>query len=237
MIDTARIVGIVYAVIVAFVSFYFFGPLSSAADTVYREYIPHCEIDQVGSTAVIHQRDSMERVTGTPVRITNSSGECAVQAAVGTWYTESGHQIIIATANTWPATATSAWTTPDSILTRFGSINRLMANLMPLVVVLGFIGTAAITAVSSTSVRGGISSAVTGEVLILIVALVTASLLPTLLQAIVDSAGTLKGQFLVTSGFGTIITLIISILPLLINVSILGIFLVRGGRYLRSRYG
>lgn len=223
-----RIGGVIAAVVMAIVAFNFYNPLVAGADTIHREFDPHCLFDTGETTKIIHQVDSVTKKVTAKATLTDSSGECKVTAATGKWYTESGTEINIATENTWPSTSTSQWATPDNILTRFGNINKLVISLAPLLIVVGMLTMAASLGLQAATGIGNLGASIIDQVVGLAVALVAVNMAPSFFDGVVTASTVHGGQFSVTAFFGAIQNIIMGLIPLIAVLGFVGYLVIRG---------
>ena len=116
------------------------------------------------------------------------------------------------------------WTSVPSLMTQFGGIGKLILSVMPIVVLVTYLGTAGMGLVEYGRglSSGGIVNAVGGSVLSLIVQVVILQVLPTVLDAIVGSARVTGGQYTVTSTFSSVINIVFAAIPILLVVALLG---------------
>ena len=153
--ESQKVKGIVYAVVIAILGLVFYSPLTGGADTLFREFIPHCETS-TGQTAVVGKvisgandgsvfsLDATCKVPATTVaadadkvKLDNGT-EFAITAA--------------ATAQAIPSLKGTAPVQPPSALLQFASINRLLIQLLPLLLVISFIGSGVM---SGMNISGG----------------------------------------------------------------------------------
>ena len=150
--------------------------------------------------------------------------------------TESGStvQVTIPTGSTLTLldgviATTNEWQPVDAALTRFSSINRLLASLLLLLITTSYLAIAALGAVNVSRGQEMMKSAITGEVIILVGALVGVALVPEIFGAIVDANDVSEsGRLTVTARFGNITGLIFSILPILLTLSVMALVAIRG---------
>ena len=146
------------------------------------------------------------------------------------------------TAQTVAAAATnvSGWTsqTPSGVLQTFSSINTLLVSLLPLVIIIGFLGTAAAGLYNyAMSTAGSLQSAIKTEIITLIVALVVIYLMPVVLDQLTDASTTTDGRLSVTGSFKSIIDLIFGIMPIALTIGIFGLVTYRGVQTFRGKGG
>ena len=127
-------------------------------------------------------------------------------------------------ADTHALSGSPEWTSVPSLMTQFGGIGKLILSVMPIVVLVTYLGTAGMGLVEYGRglSSGGIVNAVGGSVLSLIIQVVILQVLPTVLDAIVGSARVTGGQYTVTSTFSSVINIVFAAIPILLVVALLG---------------
>ena len=225
--ESQKVKGIVYAVVIAILGLVFYSPLTGGADTLYREFIPHCATS-TGQTAVLGKVISGANVGATfTLDATCKVPASTVAADADKVRLDNGSEFTITTAAT-------AQVNPPPVLTQFASINRLLIQLLPLLLVISFIGSGVM---SGMNISGGrnIQSAIKYEVMILIIALVGVNLAPTLFEFIAGAASTTSGIYSVTGQFSGIIDLIFGILPILITIGLMSLVSYRTYSQIQQR--
>ena len=235
--ESQKVKGIVYAVVIAILGLVFYSPLTGGADTLYREFIPHCETS-TGQTAVLGRV-----ITGANDGTTFTlDATCKVPAATvaadaDKVRLDNGSEFTIttaATAQAIPSLQGTAQVNPPPVLTQFSSINRLLIQLLPLLLVISFIGSGVMSGMNISG-GGNIQTAIKYEVMILIIALVGVNLAPTLFEFIAGAASTTSGGLSVTGQFSGIIDLIFGILPILITIGLMSLVSYRTYSQIKER--
>ena len=235
--ESQKVKGIVYAVVIAILGLVFYSPLTGGADTLYREFIPHCETS-TGQTAVLGRV-----ITGANDGTTFTlDATCKVPAATvaadaDKVRLDNGSEFTIttaATAQAIPSLQGTAQVNPPPVLTQFSSINRLLIQLLPLLLVISFIGSGVMSGMNISG-GGNIQTAIKYEVMILIIALVGVNLAPTLFEFIAGAASTTSGGLSVTGQFSGIIDLIFGILPILITIGLMSLVSYRTYSQIQQR--
>ena len=162
------------------------------------------------------------------------TGLTAGTAAATGFKTENGQTFSVTPAS---ATATAAdlptgweWTKPAGTLTQFGSINKLVLSLLPLVIVVGFMATSFINLYSNRSSGGmGIANAIKGEVGALVIALIAIFVSPIGLDYIASSSQVVSdGTVTITNQFASIMSLLFGFMPVGMTLGIIGLIGWRG---------
>ena len=235
--ESQKVKGIVYAVVIAILGLVFYSPLTGGADTLYREFIPHCETS-TGQTAVLGRV-----ITGANDGTTFTlDASCKVPAATvaadaDKVRLDNGSEFTVttaATAQAIPSLMGTAQVNPPPVLTQFSSINRLLIQLLPLLLVISFIGSGVMSGMNISG-GGNIQTAIKYEVMILIIALVGVNLAPTLFEFIAGAASTTSGGLSVTGQFSGIIDLIFGILPILITIGLMSLVSYRTYSQIKER--
>ena len=123
-----------------------------------------------------------------------------------------------------------AWTTPADTLTQFGSINKLVLSLLPLVIVVGFMATSFINLYTNRSSGGmGIANAIKAEVGTLVIALIAIFVSPVGLDYIASSSQVVSGgSVTITNQFASIMSLLFGFMPVGMTLGIIGLIGWRG---------
>ena len=193
--ESQKVKGIVYAVVIAILGLVFYSPLTGGADTLYREFIPHCATS-TGQTAVLGKvitgaNDGTTFTLDATCKVPAST----VAADADKVRLDNGSEFTIttaATAQAIPSLQGTAQVNPPPVLTQFSSINRLLIQLLPLLLVISFIGSGVMSGMNISG-GGNIQTAIKYEVMILIIALVGVNLAPTLFEFIAGAASTTSG--------------------------------------------
>lgn len=240
-----QVQSIVAGVVIFVVALALFEPMAVGSDNLYREFIPRCEssddttvrMEYVGTTV------GSALVKGDHYSVTKSGTACVVTAAVGTdilastgynFETEDG-LLVTGTSSATAATAAIPlptswqWMTPTATLVRFGAINKLVLSLLPLVIVVGFMGTAFVSLYTNRNAGGsGIANAIKVEITTLVITLIAIFVSPIALDFISSSSTVITEEGLtVTRSFGTIMDLLFGFMPVGI---VLGIIAMVGWR-------
>ena len=196
-----RIQALIAAGVVFIVSLFLFQPLAAGADQLYREFVGHCSIN--GTTTV-----KLHTNTGDIVPVTQKSGgKCTATTSVSSALTEDDTSVAVASNEI----TGGKWITPSPTLSRFGSINKTVISILPLVTVIGFMASAGLSGLTGSGQIGGI---IRGEVGALIFVLIAISLGPVIFDTLGDASEVVDGDTLsVTKEFGSIQTLILGLRP------------------------
>ena len=235
--ESQKVKGIVYAVVIAILGLVFYSPLTGGADTLYREFIPHCATS-TGQTAVLGKVISGANVGTTfTLDATCKVPASTVAADADKVRLDNGSEFTVttaATAQAIPSLLGTAQINPPPVLTQFASINRLLIQLLPLLLVISFIGSGVMSGMNISG-GGNIQTAIKYEVMILIITLVGVNLAPTLFEFIAGAASTTSGIYSVTGQFSGIIDLIFGILPILITIGLMSLVSYRTYSQIQQR--
>ena len=225
---SGNIQGMVVGFVIALVGIVLYGEYAGAADGLYREFVDSCEVS--GQTVL---KGTVTVTTGVPAEgtVLNVTETAAGKGChfAGSGFTAAGVTVVGENGQTLPtaeATATSivitggVWSPVPEQLERFASLNRLMAEIIPLLVVVGFVSTAYLVTGRINQGSESIGNAIKNEIGALVLSLVGIYLLPVFTDFVVDAASTNDGGLTVTGRFGSLGDLIFSILPLLLTVGI-----------------
>ena len=230
--DQRKITAGVFGAVLLIVSLVLYSPLVTASDVIYREYVAHCDLAGGKTTLVVHsQADPTETKT---LAKTASATTCTFTAATGVtdYVTEDGASIATGVQSG------STWQQPSAVLQTFSSINTLLVSLLPLVIIIGFLGTAAAGLYNyAMSTAGSLQAAIKTEIITLIVALVVIYLMPVVLDQLTDASTTTDGRLSVTGSFKSIIDLIFGIMPIALTIGIFGLVTYRGVQTFRGKGG
>ena len=256
----AQIQAVIAGIIVLVVSLVLFSPMTKGADVLYREFIPRCESggdsSVKGTVTAISSGTGAGTVTaptvGDVVTYTLGSTDCTIAPTTGgTWATgniaivtlvNEGGKTVVATHSSRTTTAPTSLAltgykpvTPNENLNQFGSINRLVLSLLPLVIVVGFMSTSFMSIYQNrNSAAGGIAMALKAEITVLIVALIAIFVSPIALDYIGSSAAVVSGDTLSNTGqFGEIMVLLFGFMPVGLVLGIIGMI----GWRAKSSYG
>ena len=222
-----RIQALIASGVVFIVSLFLFSPLASGADQLYREFVGHCA---VGGTTTVRLHTTANPPVIVPVT-EKSGGDCTATTNVSTALTENDTSVAIAGNEI----TGGAWITPSQTLSRFGSINRTVISILPLVVVIGFMASAGLSGLAG---QGNIGSIIKGEVGALIFVLIAISLGPVIFDTLGDASMVVEGDTLtVTKEFGSIQTLILGFVPVIFTLGIIALVGYRATGAYRSMKG
>ena len=212
-----QIQSVVAGVVIFVVSLVMFAPLAGGADTLYREFVPHCGFAD-GTTSI-----KLNSAPGLliPLAATASGTTCSTTAVTTTVDSQAFRDEGGATRATGPATAGAfaaseiagtTWNIPPVTLARFGAINKLLLSLLPLIVVVGFMATSFISLYNNQQGGGmGIANAIKGDVSMLVIALIVIFVSPIALDYI-----------------GSIMEILFGFMPVGLVLSIVGMIGYRG---------
>ena len=238
--DQRKITAGVFGAVLLIVSLVLYSPLVTASDVIYREYVAHCDLAGGKTTLVAHnQADTSDTLTLTQTSATATTCTLPAGTNAATYLTEDGAVIgtMAATAVAIVVTG-STWQQPSGVLQTFSSINTLLVSLLPLVIIIGFLGTAAAGLYNyAMSTAGSLQSAIKTEIITLIVALVVIYLMPVVLDQLTDASTTTDGRLSVTGSFKSIIDLIFGIMPIALTIGIFGLVTYRGVQTFRGKGG
>ena len=164
--------------------------------------------------------------------VVNASGECSLGAAAGTLvgatssatavvlYTEHGTQVNAvsgSSATTITSISNASYVQPQTMLQRFGGVNNLLLAVIPIISIAGMMvaaGSLVIQGARGTAIGRDITEAVV-EIVVVVVILVVA--VP-FLEGVVDANQVVaSGQYKVNSLFGSILTLLFAMVPVVFN--------------------
>ena len=235
--NTRMVFAAVIGVLTLVIGFFFVGPLYQANDKFYRALNSHCILSDGSTSIKLHSKATpASQIT---LLQTPSATTCSVPLAEGNaitdWQTEERSQAGLAavTGGTAVVASTalpgSTWVPRPSLFNQFGPINNLLAELVPLLIVLGFVGI--IGANLFTYARSETSSLVNvvgTEVLMLVMLMVAVNLATPFLSAVVNAAGYNDGTLTSTQQFSAITELVFALIPLGYSIAILGLIGWRG---------
>ena len=119
-----------------------------------------------------------------------------------------------------------------SILNQFGTINRLVLGILPLLLILASFAYGALLV---TGTGESISKSVKGEIAGLVLLQITTAFLPSILQFLVTASGATGGQYGVTNDFGGIINIVFGVIPIVMVVALIALIGQRIYREASSR--
>ena len=227
---SGNIQGMVVGFVIALVGIVLYGEYAGAADGLYREFVDSCEVGGQtvlkGTVETVGVTGSLTTV-GTVLNATKDGDGCqfALTVAAGDSVVriigENGQALGTTVDGTTGLSITGGvWSPVPEQLERFASLNRLMAEIIPLLVVVGFVSTAYLVTGRINQGSESIGNAIKNEIGALVLSLVGIYLLPVFTDFVVDAASTNDGGLTVTGRFGSLGDLIFSILPLLLTVGI-----------------
>ena len=204
-----NVMGIIGAVVALTISLYFVDPIAQANDGFYRLNTEHCAV--AGTTT-----RNIQAPEGTVVPVTKgTSGACAADTTETSGTTENGTSVTIASK----AISDGKWTEVPSFLGSFQSIVLLIISLIPLMIAVGFIGTA--FRVVKTSAMGGadgsgmINDSVIKDIAIFLSVVVAVFVAEPFMAGVGEAANSItRGNLDSADQFSTISKLAYSILPL-----------------------
>ena len=232
---SVQIQSVVAGVVIFVVSLGMIAPLAGGADTLYREFVPHCGFAD-GTTSI-----KLNSAPGLfiPLAATASGTTCSTTAVTTTVDSQAFRDEGGATRATGPATAGAfaaseiagtTWNIPPVTLARFGAINKLVLSLLPLIVVVGFMATSFISLYNNQQGGGmGIANAIKGEVSMLVIALIVIFVSPIALDYIGSTSEVVSdGHLTVTGQFDSIMEILFGFMPVGLVLSIVGMIGYRG---------
>ena len=238
---TNMISAAVLGAIILVVSFVLWPILNSASDNLYLYFVESCEKDSeryvkayksATDGAINTYNPTTGRYFGTGIAITASGGDCSftsVAAASDKFYNERGKVIHTndgTAVTTAAATAASGeWKALPGLMKRFGTLNHLLTSLIPVISIAGMMSISGAGLIDYAKGSGNISSAIKGSVLTLVLTLVMLFLAPIVLDSVIGAGdvGT-SGQYQINSRFGSIISLLFSVIPLLYVAGLLSLY-------------
>ena len=206
---------------------------------VYNQFSSHCLIDGRAVTRV-----HVGAVT------TNITGSTADGPCLGTGLAASATNIVDEYGRTHSATATAGtlqsdgWVVLPAVMSRFSSVNRLVAGILPIIYVASMIGFAVI--VYRGQATGGITGHITGAVVGTVIYVAGVVLLPTILGFVVTAAtdGNSGANYAVNDSFGgSLLQLLWQLIPTILLIGIAALIPSRTGAYgaaygyARNRFG
>ena len=215
-----QIQSLIAGVVVFVISLVLFEPLARGADTLYREFVPHCELggESFLKVKLVASPNTISTVTSTA---------CATAVSSGVAYTTESNTPVSGTAAA--AGFGGDWITPAETLTKFGGINRLVLSLLPLVVVVGFMSTSFMSLYANRSSGQSVGNTIKAEVGALVIALIAIFVSPIALDYIATSSVVISdGQLTSTKEFGLIMELLFGFMPVGLTLGIIALVGWRG---------
>ena len=214
-----QIQSLIAGVVVFVISLVLFEPLARGADTLYREFVPHCDLN--GESFLKVKLVSSGDITS----LTETTCKAAVSSGVA--YTTESNTPVSGTAAA--AGFGGDWITPAATLTKFGGINKLVLSLLPLVVVVGFMSTSFMSLYSNRSGGQSVGNTIKAEVGALVIALIAIFVSPIALDYIATSSVVISdGQLTSTKEFGLIMELLFGFMPVGLTLGIIALVGWRG---------
>ena len=240
--DTGKIKAVIAAAVIIMISLAFYIPNVSAMDTAAREFETACKKDNSNVTAARYSLlDANGNQVGTGALNTSAAAGAAC-TATATDVTnavalklDNGEQKTLATAGevaTTDAPAGYKVRTVAPILNQFGTINRLVLGILPLLLILASFAYGALLV---TGTGESISKSVKGEIAGLVLLQITTAFLPSILQFLVTASGATGGQYGVTNDFGGIINIVFGVIPIVMVVALIALIGQRIYREASSR--
>ncbi len=226
--STNKIKTVIAAAIIIMISLAFYVPNVSAMDTAAREFEPACKKSNSNVTAVRYALlDANDDQVGTGQLNQGATNTCKLTAASVAGATkyklDNGETGSLTTSGTVAATdGPTGYVVRQvsTILSQFGTINRLVLGILPLLLLLTSFAYGALLV---TGTGENISDSVKAEVGGLVVLQIVISFLPSILQFLVTASGATDGQYGVTSDFGGIIDIIFGVIPIVMVVAIIAL--------------
>ena len=221
---TNKIKTVIAAAIIIMISLAFYVPNVSAMDTAAREFELACK-KSTGNITAVRFKNEGTGVTGTltiasPCEIpagATASGATGDDLKVKL---DNGETITVSTAATKQTLTGYNERNVSTVLSQFGTINRLVLGILPLLLLLTSFAYGALLV---TGTGENISDSVKAEVGGLVVLQIVTSFLPSILQFLVTAAGATDGQYGVTGDFGGIIDIIFGVIPIVMVVAIIAL--------------
>ena len=204
---------------------------------VYNQFSSHCLVDGRAVTRV-HVGATTTNITGTDADGACSGAALATATAVTDEY---GRAITPSAAGELQA---DGWVMLPSVMSRFSSVNRLVAGILPIIYVASMIGFAVI--VYRGQATGGITGHITGAVVGTVIYVAGVVLLPTILGFVVTAAtdGNSGANYAVNDSFGgSLLQLLWQLIPTILLIGIAALIPSRTGAYgaaygyARNRFG
>lgn len=212
---------------------------AQAVNRVQLQYRTHCSLSNDDTLRLTATQAIAASATTTTEAVTvgqivnvieGASGACKLSGLTGGatggslsgFVNESGEAMTVAAAADGDATITGGkWTKPLKPATRFQSINLLLTDINPLLMVLAGLSLGLMMAVKYGN-SGALQSVFSSEVYALIGAIIISFFLPTTLTALATANDITIGNLIITDRFGTLIDIIFGLVVLLFNVGLLG---------------
>ena len=238
---TNMISAAVLGAIILVVSFVLWPILNSASDNLYLYFVESCEKDSerymkayksASDGAVNTYNPATGKYVGSGIPVASATGglcSFTTTAAAGDkFYSERGKLIHTAAAEAVTPTAADAsgeWKPLPGLMKRFGTLNHLLTSLIPVISIAGMMSISGAGLIDYAKGSGNISSAIKGSVMTLVLTLVMLFLAPIVLDSVISAGdvGT-SGQYQINSRFGSILSLLFSVIPLLYVAGLLSLY-------------
>ena len=248
---TAAIGGVI-TVIVALVVYPI---MQSAADTLYLDFVEHCEIGSESFLRVYKAGEQSGDILAPPLgTVGDSSGACSVTVSPGasnaTTEVRSEHGVKVsgavtastsgianlASGETIAWAGTSKWVDVKEVLAQYSGISTLVLSILPILAVTGFLGVSANNIYQYTQGGSmGIQRVVVESIVGLIVAIVGIFLAPTIFDFLNDVfLVSTDGRYGIMSQFSTIIKLVISFVPVIYISGLLAVYAWQGTKAIQG---
>ena len=234
--NTKMVFAAVIGVLTLVIGFNFIGPLYQANDKFYRALNTHCVLAGGGTSMKIHSIATP--TTQLNLIQTADAITCSAPIAVGNtvtdWQTEDRSQAGLSAITGTAAVASTAltgssWKPRPALFNQFGNINNLLAQLVPLLIILGFIGIiGANLFTTARSESGSLIKAIGMEVLMLVLLMVAVNLATPFLDGVVTAASFNDGTLTSTVQFSDITSIVFALLPLAYALAVLALIGWRG---------
>ena len=235
--NTKMVFAAVIGVLTLVIGFNFIGPLYQANDKFYRALNTHCVLASGATSLRIHSIATP--TTQLDLMQTAGASTCSAPLATGNtvtdWETEDRSQAGLSAVNGGEAAvastvlAGSSWKPRPALFNQFGNINNLLAQLVPLLIILGFIGIiGANLFTTARSESGSLIKAIGMEVLMLVLLMVAVNLATPFLDGVITASSYNNGILVSTIQFSDITSIVFALLPLAYALAVLGLISWRG---------
>ena len=234
--NTKMVFAAVIGVLTLVIGFNFIGPLYQANDKFYRALNTHCVLAGGATSLRIHS--IANPTTQLDLIQTAGASTCSAPLATGNavtdWQTEDRSQAGLSAVNGEAAVAStvlvgSSWKPRPALFNQFGNINNLLAQLVPLLIILGFIGIiGANLFTTARSESGSLIKAIGMEVLMLVLLMVAVNLATPFLDGVITASSYNNGILVSTIQFSDITSIVFALLPLAYALAVLGLISWRG---------
>ena len=234
--NTKMVFAAVIGVLTLVIGFNFIGPLYQANDKFYRALNTHCVLAGGGTSLRIHS--IANPTTQLDLIQTADASTCSVPLAAGNtvadWQTEDRSQAGLSAITGTAAIASTAltgssWKPRPALFNQFGNINNLLSQLVPLMIILGFIGIiGANLFTTAKSESGSLIKAIGMEVLMLVLLMVAVNLATPFLDGVITASSYNNGILVSTVQFSDITSIVFALLPLSYALAVLALIGWRG---------